>query len=312
MSVSQQRTALPDRILAQLNSFQLRQPFSGFVYAVIKKYGDDNGGYQAALLTYYGFLSLFPLLIVATAAAHSLAQHNSALGHKILAGFTTYFPIIGTQIQTNIHSPSQTGLALLVGLIITFYGAKGVADALQYTLNYLWQVPRAKRPQFPLAAGISLLLLAGGGAGIIATSVLSSIATTFGHTPVFTILATLLSGVALFGICSFLMAAGTALHHRFREVWIGALLAAIGLQCMETLGGYLITHELRHLQGAYGQFTLVLAILFWLYLQAQIFVLAVEIHTVYAYRLWPRSLVSSSPTKADEQAKQLAAAREAL
>ena len=303
---------MPERILDRLNALQLRNRVPGFVYAVVKKYGDDNGSYQAALLTYYGFLSLFPLLIVATAAAHSLAQHDSALGSKILVGFTTYFPIIGTQVQASIHSPSQTGIALFIGLLITFYGAKGVADALQYTLNYLWQVPRAKRPQFPRAAGISLLLLAGGGVGIIATSVLSSIATTFGHTPVFTVLATLLSGVTLFSICSFLMAAGTALHHRLSEVWIGALLAAIGLQCMETLGGYLITHELRHLQGVYGHFTLVLAILFWLYLQSQIFVLAIEIHTVYAYRLWPRSLVASSRTKADERAVQLTAAREAL
>ena len=35
-----------------------------FAVGVFKKFGDDRGGSLAALLTFYGFLSLFPLLLL--------------------------------------------------------------------------------------------------------------------------------------------------------------------------------------------------------------------------------------------------------
>ena len=58
-------SALVERLLAWADALQQRHGVLGFPYAVVKKYGDDAGGRQAALITYYGFLSIFPLLLVA-------------------------------------------------------------------------------------------------------------------------------------------------------------------------------------------------------------------------------------------------------
>lgn len=308
-------TASPNimqRVMSAINHAQIRHRAIGFTYAVIKKYGDDNASYQAALLTYYGFLSLFPLLIVATSLANIIAQHNAALREKLLSGFNTYFPIVGSQLQANVHHSAQTGVALLIGLVITFYGAKGVADAVQYALNQLWQIPRAEQPSFPKAPLISLSLLAGGGIGLLTAAILSGIATALGHSPVLAVLSTVISIVILFSVFSFLMVIGTASRYSFADNLIGALLAAFAIQALETIGGYLITHQLHNLQGAYGQFALVLAILFWLYLQAEIFLYAIEINTVSVHKLWPRSLISRTPTKADRRAQQLYARKERL
>jgi hypothetical protein len=56
-------SGLVNRVIAWADGMQRRHGVLGFPYAVVKKYGDDAGGRQAALITYYGFLSNFPLLL---------------------------------------------------------------------------------------------------------------------------------------------------------------------------------------------------------------------------------------------------------
>ena len=60
-------SARVNRIIAWADRVQRRHGLLGFPYAVIKKYGDDDGGREAALITYYGFLSIFPLLLLGVA-----------------------------------------------------------------------------------------------------------------------------------------------------------------------------------------------------------------------------------------------------
>ena len=60
-------TARVNGIIAWADRVQRQHGLLGFPYAVIKKYGDDDGGREAALITYYGFLSIFPLLLLGVA-----------------------------------------------------------------------------------------------------------------------------------------------------------------------------------------------------------------------------------------------------
>jgi membrane protein len=60
-------SGLVTRVIAWADGLQRRHGVLGFPYAVIKKYGDDEGGRHAALITYYGFLSIFPLLLLGVA-----------------------------------------------------------------------------------------------------------------------------------------------------------------------------------------------------------------------------------------------------
>jgi membrane protein len=70
-------SGLVSRVIAWADRLQREHGLLGFPYAVIKKYGDDAGGRQAALITYYGFLSIFPLLLLLGVAVLSrvLADH---------------------------------------------------------------------------------------------------------------------------------------------------------------------------------------------------------------------------------------------
>jgi uncharacterized BrkB/YihY/UPF0761 family membrane protein len=81
---------------------------------------------------------------------------------------------------------------------------------------------------------------------------------------------------------------------------------------LQEVGGYLLTHELKNLDNLYGTFALVLGLLFWIYLQAQIVLYALEIETVRLFKLWPRSLVEDNLTDADKRALTLYARRNRL
>lgn len=298
-------------LVSRIDRWQQAHPALAFVYGVIKKYGDDEAGYQGALITYYGFLSLFPLLIVATSIIHIVSQGNAQLQTKLFSGITNYFPSVGSDLQTSVHGSGKTGLALVIGLVITFYGAKGAADAIQHALNHVWEVPKQKRAGFPKNLLKSIALMAGSGLGFLATAVLSSYATaTFAHSFYFRLLPLLASFIMLLLVFTFVFRIGSSSKHSWRELLPGAAVAAIGLQILQTIGGYLITHQLHNLNGAYGRFGLVLAILFWIYLQAQVFLYAAEINTVRVMRLYPRSITQKPLTEADRQALTLYAKRE--
>ena len=74
-----------NRIVAWADRVQRRHGLVGFPYAVIKKYGDDDGGREAALITYYGFLSIFPLLLLGVAILSRVLAGNPELRQRLIA-----------------------------------------------------------------------------------------------------------------------------------------------------------------------------------------------------------------------------------
>lgn len=287
---------------------QQKHPAFSFPFAVIKKYGDDQAGQQAALLTYYGFLSLFPLLLVATSVADLLAQHNDHLRARLLNDATSYFPVVGDQLQQNIHGSHETGLALIAGLLVAIYGARGIANAVRGVLDNSWGTPRSRRSSFWAGLAKSMGMLFGAGLGLLLTTVLAGYATAqLGHSLIFRLVPIVINAVLLYIICMYVFIVGPSKRRKRSDVRLGAIATVVGLLILQTIGGYLITHELHRTSGAYGQFALVLAIMFWIYLLAQVLTYSIEINVVHTHQLWPRSLTGKHPTPADERADKLLA-----
>ena len=97
----------------KVNEYQQNHKYLSFAYAVIKKYGQDNGSYLSAIITYYSVLSLFPLLIVFTNLTQIILKNNHALKNRIASSINHYFPIIGNQLTHNIHGERGTGIAIM-------------------------------------------------------------------------------------------------------------------------------------------------------------------------------------------------------
>ena len=274
----------------------------GFPYAVIKKYGDDEAGYQAALLTYYGFLSLFPLLLVLSTIVGLLAGEHQHLKDTIIADTTHYFPTLGSQLSEHVGSLHGGGLALVVGLLFTLYGARGIADAFRHGVNHIWRVPKVQRTGFPLAALRSLAIVILGGIGFILAASIAGYAVTAGHGVAFHILSIILNLIILFWVFLFLIKVSLPIHVTFREIEAGAASAAVGLVILQSLGTYILTHQLRNLNALYSNFAIVLGLLFWIYLQSQMVYYSIEIASVHSQKLWPRSLTGNDLTEADKRA----------
>ncbi|HEX3829321.1 MAG TPA: YihY/virulence factor BrkB family protein [Sporichthyaceae bacterium] len=265
--------------------------------AVAYKFAEDDGGYLAALITFYGFVSLFPLLLLLTTALGFLLHGDRHLQQQLLDSALHQFPIIGEQIGGNVRAVHGSLLAAAIGLTIALLGALGVAQAVQYTLDTVWAVPRARRPGPVHSRLRSLWLLVVGGLGVAATTALSGLSAgasrydTGAGAGLRTV--AVIVGVALnAGLFLAVFRMLTARHVSTRQVVPGAVTAAVGWQLLQWVGTWFVSHELRGASGSYGIFGVVLGLLGFLYLAATLVVLCAELNVVLAHRLWPRALLA--------------------
>ena len=162
-----------DRIARRLDRFQQRLSWLAYPFAIAKKFDDDQGGNLAALMAYYAFVSLFPLLLVFTTVLEFVLHDYPGLQRTLLHSALVDFPVIGAQLQT----PNLTGnwYALAISLVISFWGAQGVARATQTAFNTVWNVPFINRPSAWGTILRSLGLLAVMGVSILCTGFLSGV-----------------------------------------------------------------------------------------------------------------------------------------
>jgi membrane protein len=281
--------------VASLDAFQRRHRWAGFPLAVLYKYADDQGGYLAALITYYGFLSLFPLLLLLVTILGFALHGDPALQAKLLDSALAQFPLFGSQLRESVHARAGSGLGLVVGILGTLYGCLGAAQATQNALNRAWAVPRNIRPNPVLSRLRSLLLVLV--TGVLVTTALSGLTTgagAFGAT-VDTGLQIGAVGLAMLANIGLFMLAFRVLTARdvpTRHLRLGAVVAGIGWQLVQLLGTYFVSHALKGSREAYGVFGLVLGLIAWIYLLSLVTVLAVEINVVAQRHLWPRALLT--------------------
>jgi YihY family inner membrane protein len=289
-----------DRIVNRLDRVQQHQPWLAFPLAVLKKYGEDGGGNLAALLAYYAFLSIFPILLVFITVLGFVLRGNPTLYHRLLNSALVEFPVIGEQLRFNELRGSWT--VLVLSIAISLWGAKGVATAAITAFNTVWNVPYAQRPGFGPTLARSFGLLATLGLTVVVTGTLSGIGGTGGLGLALRVGAFVLSTAINIGLFLLAFRLATARTVPTRCMLFGAVVSAVLWQLLLAIGTLLVTHQVRHAQSLYGVFGVVLGLLAWLQLQAQITLYAVEADVVRARRLWPRSVSPPPLTGADRQA----------
>lgn len=276
-----------------LDRFQQKHPGAGFPLAVLYKYIDDSGGYLAALIAYYAFVSLFPLLLLLSTILGFVLSGHPGLQQDVLGSALQQFPVIGKQLGDPRHLGGGPA-GLIVGIAGSLYGGLGVAQAVQYAMNTAWRVPRNDRPNPLKARGRSLLLLGTAGLAVLGTTVLSTFgasnAGSFGPAlKILVLAASVLINVGVF-ILAFRIACARDVS--LADVAPGAIAAAIGWQLLQSFGVVYVNHTVKHASATNGVFAVVLGLLAFLYLTAVIVVFCVEINVVRVEKLHPRSLLT--------------------
>jgi membrane protein len=295
-------------VMRAVDRFQQRRPVLAFPAAVWKKFGDDSAGNFAALIAYYAFASIFPLLLVLVTVTGIVLRGHPALEKTVKAKAAADFPGYGKTMIDSVGSMHGAGFALAIGIILTLLAARGVASAAQNAFNAVWEVPMVRRPGFAPATLRSLGLLLVVGLGEIVTLIISGMAGGVGH--VFSgvgayVAATAVALILNIGLFWVAFRLSTASEVAGRDLWLGAIISAAGWQILQDLGTYLLRNDVAKAGAASGTFALVLGLLSWFYLQAQITLYAVEISVVHARKLWPRSLFPPPLTVPDLQAYEL-------
>jgi membrane protein len=283
-------------MVSGIDDYQRRHTWLGFPLGIVYKYFDDQGGYLAALITYYAFLSIFPLLLLASSILGFVLQGNPELRTDILDSAVAQFPVIGGQLGTPVGLTGST-VAIVVGLLGAIYGALGIAQATQYAMNVAWSVPRNRRPNPVLSRVRSMLLLIVAGLSVLGITLLSMLASEMdvlaggldGWTqPVVTVL-TIGINALVFSLIFWL---ATSDDHAFRDVVPGGLTAAVLLHLMQIAGATYIDRVVRNTSLTYGVFAVVLGLLAWIYITAMLMVMCIELNVVRERRLYPRALMT--------------------
>lgn len=279
-------------IQKRLDRFQRRHTATAFPVAVIKRYGEDKAGRRAALVTYYAFLSIFPLLLVFLTVLSVFASHDPMLEAQITNHVFQLIPTGGGDIQHSIHGLHGFSLAIIFELFTLFYGARGLASVLQETFNNVWHVADKHRPNFLNDNLRSVGMMLSIGLGIGLGTALSYTVGNIIHIGVLgTVLVNILNIVVTTGLFLVVFRLGTVANVPLKNLLVGALIATVGTILVQRFGGYLMANQVAKLSNLYGgQFALVLGLLFWIYLQVQIVLYAIEITIVQTQRDWPKRL----------------------
>ena len=164
-----------DKAVRRVDGFQQSRPPFAFVFAVVKKFGDDHAGNLAALVAYYGFFSLFPLLMAAVTVLGMFTAHNPSLRTTVVNSALRNFPIIGSQVSRNVHALNGGGLTLAIAIVLTLWSGLGVIKAFETAMNTVWNVPYGERPNFMWSTLRAVAMLAVLGAITILSSLVAGV-----------------------------------------------------------------------------------------------------------------------------------------
>jgi YihY family inner membrane protein len=294
-----------ERVIRKVDAAQQRFAPTAFVYGVIKKYGDDNGGVLVANLAYSSFVSLFPLLLVLVTILGLVAASDPSFRPAALDAVAKQVPLIGRQLTGNVHELRRSSvIGLIVGLVVLVWGATGLAQAGLFTMEQVWNVPGPARPGYVQRLGRAVGFLALLGAGVVVTTLLASL-NTYGHgAPALVGVAELLATAVNIGMYLGAFRVLTPKTVPSRSLLAGAIAGGAAWTVLQILGTFLVHHFL-HSSSAYGVFATVLGLLAWIYLAVEITVYAAEVNVVLARRLWPRAIVQPPLTEADRASMAL-------
>ncbi|HEX8182234.1 MAG TPA: YihY/virulence factor BrkB family protein [Candidatus Saccharimonadales bacterium] len=280
-----------DSAKSAVDTYQQKHAVLAFSVAVIKRYGDDKAGRQAALITYYAFLALFPLLLVFITVLSIVASGDPELQKRISGEVFQYFPAMSSSIQNSVHTLKGSGVVLALEILALLYGARGLAAMLQEAFNNVWHVDKQHRPNFVGDNLRSFAMMFSVGIGIIIGTVVSyGLSSILDIGIIGAILITIVNLAIVFGLFLVVFRLGTS--NRIRLHWLvpGALIAASGLLLVQHFGTRIMSQQLPKLNDSYGSFALTLGIMFWIYIQSQIIIYALVITAVRAQKDWPKPM----------------------
>ena len=316
-----------DKALAWVDRQQVKVPPVAFGGAVLKKAGEDQVTILAAVMSHFGMLSMFPLLLLLVTVAGYVFHDDDAAQQAIIDAAIENFPVLGDYLRASVQALPGSGVALLFGFVLLVWASLGFTKTAQVAMADVWGVPRRLRPGFWQLLGRSIwalgMLALPTALTATATVVSGELADTSpmsmvpGWVQATTgVAAAVLAGLVFLSVTfgSHLLAfrALTPKSVTTRELVPGTIVFSLFWSLLTAFGSVLISNRLVRANQLYGTIGFVIGLIFWIYLGAFGALLATELNVVRAHRLYPRSWFGAPRTTIDRKALRERARTEEL
>jgi len=248
-------------------------PVIGPTWRAYARYGDRQGNRLSAAVTYYGFLSLFPLVTLAAAVVAAALDESQV--KRMQDKLAEQIPGIADKLDLDALVRNAGAVGVIGGALLLMSGT-GWVDATRSSIRAIWDVEEEpgnaitrKVGDVGVLIGLGLALALSVGASAFATVVIRHVSDSIGleHAPV---------GRVLLQIAAFVIAVGASLVlflyllvgmprlTMSRGVAVrGALIGAVGFEVLKLLvSGYIAGVAGK---SAYGAFGVPVALLLWIY-----------------------------------------------
>jgi membrane protein len=268
------------RIKGRVTELRRAHPAADHAVRTQEHYGGSKAGQQAGAVTYFGFLSVFPVLALAFFVVGWIAKVYPDAQDTLLDAIRSMFPgLIGSgpdnpnklNIQDIQDSAATAGLLGLAGVL---YSGLGWLSALRDALIAVFALPQREQPNFVMGKVRDLITLTLIGTVLLFAVAFTGIVSGFSAdvlgwlglstelgwlVTLLTIALGLLANAVLFFAMFRLLAAPDLPR---RAMWSGALLGAVGFEVLKQVSKYLI--QGTQSSPAFQVFGLALILLVWI------------------------------------------------
>ncbi len=263
---------------ARVMRVRRRSKASNTAVVTLQNFRTHRTGRHAALIAHYGFLSVFPLLLVFTTILGFALQSRPKFRDDIINSAFNRIPIIGEQVGSSPQELKGNVLVLIFGLVVALWAGMRAFNVLQSALDDIAEVPLNGRRSFLLTRARSLLGILVVGGAQIATAVLTSLVAVSGVRVLHRVL--LIVGTVLVNTVVIAAAYRWLCVRKFgwREVAPGAIAGGIAFATLQIAGTVVVGRAISNANAVYGTFASVIALLTWLSLHALVALVGAELN----------------------------------
>lgn len=269
--------SIVDSLKQRVESVRERRPFVDHVVRLVQHYGSVNGNALAASVTYFAFLSFFPILALSFAIIGQVSKVFPDAQEALLTAINGVLPgIVGDgDGQVSLSTLQKAAPSIFsVGLLLALYSGLGWLSGLRKALAAVFEQPEGDKPNFLIGKLRDLLALLALGSVLLVSVAVSGVATKLLGPILDALNLGVFAGVAFWALALLLgVAASTVLFYAFfrllasadapsRSLWSGALLGAVGFEALKQLSTFLLKSTAN--QPAFQAFGIALILLVWI------------------------------------------------
>jgi len=250
----------------------------------IENFRTHRTGRNAALVAHYGFLSVFPLLLVFTTILGFVLQSRPHFRDQIINSAFNRIPIIGEKVGSQPQELKGNVLVLIFGLMIALWAGMRAFNVLQSALDDIAEVAMPRRRSLLQTRVRSLLGIAFVGGAQIATAILTSLVAVSGVQVLTRVLLVIGAVVVNTAVIAAVFRWLCVQHRGWRQVAPGAIAAGVAFATLQIAGTVVVGRAIANASSIYGTFASVIALLTWLSLHAVVALVGAEINHVLPAR----------------------------